>query len=217
MRHRLTIAVMALGVIGALGGTAQADAPGTPSAASTPITMVVRADVQRSILSEALDITGLSGLFDACNDAHTTVFAPSDSAFRATFAAMGLTESEALADTGLLGDLITAHVVSGEVDGAALADGRQLTALNGSAITVGDTGTAVSLNRAARVTKADVAACNGVMHLIDRTLVVSSAQRSPMPTTGLVHQRLVVGASAAILLAGAAAMLVARRPRRQRI
>lgn len=217
MRNRLTIAVVALGVIGALGGTAQADSPGAPSSASSPIASVVRADGQRAIFSKALELTGLSGLFDACNDAHTTVFAPSDAAFRATFSAMGLTERQALADTTLLSDIITAHVVSGEVDGAALAEGRVLKALNGASITADGTGTAVSLNHAAKVTTADVAACNGVMHLIDRTLVIATAQAGPMPNTGLVHQQLAITVSAASLAAGGLAVLVARRPRRQRI
>jgi hypothetical protein len=38
-----------------------------------------------------------------------------------------------------------------------------------------------------------------------------------MPNTGLVHQQLAVTVSAASLVTGALAMLVARRPRRQRI
>lgn len=217
MRNRLIIAVVALGVVGALGGTAQADSTGAPSSASSPLSSVVRADGQRSIFARALEVTGLSGLFDACNDAHTTVFAPSDAAFRATFSAMGLTERQALTDATLLSDLITAHVVSGEIDGAALAEGRVLKALNGAPITAAGTGTTVSLNRAAKVTTADVAACNGVMHLIDRTLVTAAAQAGPMPNTGLVHQQLAVTVSAASLVTGALAMLVARRPRRQRI
>ncbi len=217
MRNHLTIAVVALGLIGALGGAAHADSTAAPSTASSPISSVVRSAGQRSIFAKALDATGLSGLLDGCNDAHTTVFAPSDAAFRATFSAMGLTEGQALADTTLLSDLITAHVVSGEVDGAALAEGRVLKALNGASITAAGTGTAVSLNRAATVTTADVAACNGVMHLIDRTLVIAAAQAGPMPQTGLVHQQFVLGVSAASLAAGALAMLVAHRRRRQRI
>lgn len=216
MRHHLTIAVVALGVFGALAGTVHADPAETPAAGASPIATVLRVDGQHSLFAAALEATGLSGMVDACNDAHTTVFVPSDNALRVTFAAMGLTERQALADKRMLSNLVTAHVVSGDVGSAALTDGLRLTALNGSPIVVDTAGGVVSVNRVARVTTAGVAACNGVMHLIDRNLMMTSAQAGPMPRTGLVHQRLVLTVSAAVLLAGAMAMLVARLPRRRR-
>ncbi|MDX1992198.1 MAG: BMP family ABC transporter substrate-binding protein [bacterium] len=101
-----------------------------------------------------------------------TVFAPTDEAFEAALEALGLTAEELLADTETLTNILTYHVVEGEVLAADLEDGQTVTTLQGGEITVAiaEDGT-VTLNDTATVVLADVAASNGVIHAIDAVLL----------------------------------------------
>jgi uncharacterized surface protein with fasciclin (FAS1) repeats len=105
-----------------------------------------------------------------------TVFAPTDDAFAALPAG---TVDTLLADpTGDLTDILTYHVVPGEVLAADVAglDGEAVTTVNGATFTVGvaDDGT-VTLTDAAgnevSVVATDVQADNGVIHVIDGVLL----------------------------------------------
>jgi uncharacterized surface protein with fasciclin (FAS1) repeats len=105
-----------------------------------------------------------------------TVFAPSDDAFAAL--PEGTVDTLLEDPTGDLADILTYHVVEGEVlaaDVAGLA-GEEVTTVNGATFTVnvGDDGS-VSLTDAAgnevNVTAADVDASNGVIHVIDAVLM----------------------------------------------
>jgi uncharacterized surface protein with fasciclin (FAS1) repeats len=105
-----------------------------------------------------------------------TVFAPTDDAFAALPAG---TVDTLLADpTGDLTDILTYHVVPGEVLAADVAglDGEAVTTVNGATFTVGvaDDG-AVTLTDGAgnevSVVATDVQADNGVIHVIDGVLL----------------------------------------------
>jgi len=105
-----------------------------------------------------------------------TVFAPTDAAFEALPAG---TVDALLADpTGDLADILTYHVVEGEVMAADVAGlaGQEVATVNGASFTVNvaDDG-AVSLTDAAgnevAVTQTDVEASNGVIHVIDAVLM----------------------------------------------
>ena len=101
-------------------------------------------------------------------DDELTVFAPTDEAFAAALEALGLTAEELLADTDTLTSILTYHVVAGEVLSSDLVDGNVPT-VNGAEITV-DLSDGVKINDANVVT-ADVAASNGVIHVIDAVLL----------------------------------------------
>ena len=104
------------------------------------------------------------------------MFAPTDEAF----AALPDGTVETLLDdpTGDLADILTYHVVPGEVLAADVVglDGQTVTTVNGATITVGvaDDGT-VTLTDAAgnevAVVATDVQASNGVIHVIDGVLM----------------------------------------------
>ena len=105
-----------------------------------------------------------------------TVFAPTDDAFAALPAG---TVDTLLADpTGDLADILTYHVVDGAVMAADVAglDGQDVATVNGATFTVevGDDG-GVSLTDAAgntvTVVQTDIAASNGVIHVIDGVLL----------------------------------------------
>ncbi|MEM6499165.1 MAG: fasciclin domain-containing protein, partial [Pseudomonadota bacterium] len=110
-----------------------------------------------------------------------TVFAPTNDAF-AKIDEATLTELTTN-DTETLGAILTYHVVAGSIDAAALVaaieeagdEGYTITTVNGGTLTatVGEAG--VTLTDAAggtsTVTATDVAASNGLIHVIDTVLM----------------------------------------------
>jgi uncharacterized surface protein with fasciclin (FAS1) repeats len=107
-----------------------------------------------------------------------TVFAPTDAAFEAL--PEGTLDTLLAEPEGDLADILTYHVVEGEVPAADVAglDGEEVATVNGATFTVGvaDDG-AVTLTDAAgnevNVTMTDVEASNGVIHVIDAVLMPS--------------------------------------------
>ncbi len=110
-------------------------------------------------------------------DGPFTVFAPTEDAFAALLEALGLTADELLADTELLTAVLTYHVVPGNVPAADVVglDGQDVATVNGATVTVGVSGDAVTLTDAnggvANVVATDIAASNGVIHVIDSVLL----------------------------------------------
>ena len=100
-----------------------------------------------------------------------TVFAPTDDAFAAL--PEGLVDCLLLEENvDALGAILTYHVVSGAVMSTDLTDGPVAT-VQGEEITV-DLTDGVTLNDSVSVAAADVAASNGVIHVIDGVLVPPS-------------------------------------------
>lgn len=98
-----------------------------------------------------------------------TVFAPTDEAFAALPA--GILDALLLPENkDVLAQILTYHVVSGKVMAADVAAGDVPT-VEGSAITVTVDGGKVMLNGSVNVVATDVAASNGVIHVIDAVLL----------------------------------------------
>ena len=99
-----------------------------------------------------------------------TVFAPTNAAFRklppATVAAVK-------SDPALLKKVLLYHVVKGDVRAAQVVklDGKSARTLEGQRLSIDVRGGSVFLNNTVRVTKTDVLATNGVIHVIDKVLV----------------------------------------------
>ena len=100
-----------------------------------------------------------------------TVFAPTDDAFAAALDALGLTAEELLASPEL-GAILAYHVVAGEVDAATAIslDGQSAETVNGASIDISVVDGNVMINNAT-VIGADVAASNGIIHIIDTVLL----------------------------------------------
>jgi len=106
-----------------------------------------------------------------------TVFAPTDAAFAALPADL---VTALLADpTGDLASILLYHVVGGIAYSTDLSDGQVITTLLGQDITVTISMDGVMINNA-NVIVADIAADNGVVHVIDAVLIPELA---PEPTT----------------------------------
>jgi uncharacterized surface protein with fasciclin (FAS1) repeats len=95
-----------------------------------------------------------------------TVFAPSDEAFKAVPAK---TMTELSVDKALLKAVLTYHVLPGKVMAAEVKNGNAKT-VNGANVALAKAGTMVTVEDAV-VTQPDVAASNGVVHVIDRVLI----------------------------------------------
>jgi uncharacterized surface protein with fasciclin (FAS1) repeats len=98
-----------------------------------------------------------------------TVFAPTNAAFAALPA--GLVDKLLLPENkDVLTKILTYHVVSGAVMAADVSAG-DVPSVEGSNITVAVDGGTVTLNGSAKVVATDIAASNGVIHVIDAVIV----------------------------------------------
>jgi uncharacterized surface protein with fasciclin (FAS1) repeats len=94
------------------------------------------------------------------------VFAPNDAAFRALPKG---TLDKLLADPGTLRQVLTYHVVPGKVMAADVKNGP-IKSVEGSPLSLYKSGTFLTVESAV-VTTSDVAATNGVVHVIDKVLI----------------------------------------------
>lgn len=213
MKRRTTLSTIALTIgIATLGLAGAAGADETKTIAEN-----ASADPQFSTLVAALGAADLVGPFDACDDAKTTVFAPTNDAFEAAFAALGVTAEQVLADTELLTTILTYHVVEGEVPASTVVTLPSATTLQGEDVTITVDGDKVMLNDTVNVVATDVKNCNGIIHVIDGVLLPPSVVASlavtttaDMPQTGVDSGTLALFA-AGLLGAGALGVAGARR------
>jgi len=177
MRHtKIAVAAAALSVLALAGcsssttSSSPSSAPATTPAASTPaaagtIVDVAVANPDLSTLVTALKAAGLTDTLSGTGP--FTVFAPTNEAF-AKLPAGVLDKLLLPANKDALTKILTYHVVAGKVAAADVKPG-QVASVEGSKLTLGTTG-GVTVDKATVVT-ADVAASNGVIHVIDSVLV----------------------------------------------
>jgi len=123
-----------------------------------------------SILVDAVVAADLAGTLSGPGP--FTVFAPTDAAFAALLAELGLTKAQLLADKALLTKVLTYHVVSGRVLKADVPVGTPIATVQGETFTVGATLAITDQKaRSSNITGTDVLASNGVIHVVDRVLL----------------------------------------------
>jgi uncharacterized surface protein with fasciclin (FAS1) repeats len=123
-----------------------------------------------SILVEAVLAAGLDGALSGPGP--FTVFAPTNEAFAALLAELGLSQQALLADTALLTRVLTYHVVPGRVLEADVPLGSPVATLQGDTLTVDASLTITDpRGRRAGITATDVLTSNGVIHVIDRVIL----------------------------------------------
>ena len=100
-----------------------------------------------------------------------TVFAPTDGAFAATFAALGVANvDEAIAALGkpALRDIVLYHVAKGERDAAEVLGSKQIRMLNGDFAKVNASAGTID---GAPIIVTDVYASNGIIHAVGSVLL----------------------------------------------
>jgi len=205
----LLVAAAAAGVLPIAASANAAPSAGDPT---KTIAEIASADPQFSTLVAALGAADLVGPFDSCDDAKTTVFAPTNDAFAAALASLGMTAEQLLAQKQLLTSVLTYHVVAGEVKAAAVVGLTEATTLNGAKIKIKVVDGSVFLNDTVKVTATDIETCNGVIHVIDAVLLPPTAPSGQMPATGAASEGIALGA-AALLVGGLGALALSRRRR----
>jgi uncharacterized surface protein with fasciclin (FAS1) repeats len=142
----------------------------SPAASNQTIPQIAASSPQFSTLVSLLKKAGLVG---ALNKGSYTVFAPTNAAFaklpKATLDAVGK-------DPALLKKVLTYHVVKGKAPASTVVtlNGKTVKTLAGPTVKVSIRGGKVYLNGSSQVTKTDVMAKNGVIHVINRVLVPAS-------------------------------------------
>ena len=126
-----------------------------------------------------------------------TVFAPTDDAFAALLADLGMTAEQLLA-SDILTDVLLYHVVPIKVMSTDLVDGATVATVGGSEITVSLD--PVQINDANVVT-ADIVASNGVIHVIDKVLLPPSDEGSTGATADIVDTAIAAGSFTTLVAA----------------
>jgi len=155
------VALLALGVITvtALAST------GSATTQQRTIAQTAAASGQFSTLTTLLKKAGLVSTLG--RPGPYTVFAPTNAAFAKV---PKQTVDALLADKAKLRAVLLYHVVPGKVTAAKVVKLSSAKTANGERVRIRVKGSTVYVN-GARVTKADVMATNGVIHVVDRVLV----------------------------------------------
>jgi uncharacterized surface protein with fasciclin (FAS1) repeats len=165
---RSLLAVLGATVVAATA--VAAPAVGSPAAGQKDIAHVAASAPQFSTLVSLLKKAGLVG---ALEKGTYTVFAPTNAAYaklpKSTLTAVAK-------DPVLLQKVLTYHVVKGKAPAAKVVtlNGKSVKTLEGQAVKISIRGGKVYLNGSTRVTKTNVMASNGVIHVIDRVLIPTS-------------------------------------------
>ena len=100
-----------------------------------------------------------------------TVFAPTDDAFAAAFTELGVTPEQVLSNTELLTDILLYHVARGRRDASDVLDSDRIRTLQRNFL-LQDSGTLTdTVGRQANIIVTDVAASNGIIHVIDAVVL----------------------------------------------
>ena len=180
------LAVLTLAACGSSTSTASSSAPAaaTTTAASSPtastpaaagtIVDVAAANADFSTLVAAVKAAGLADTLSGPGP--FTVFAPTNEAFAALPA--GLVDKLLKPENkAVLAKILTYHVLASKVMAADVKDGKVVT-VEGGTITI-DTMSGVKVNDA-KVVTTDIAASNGVIHVIDKVLVPADVDVSKL-------------------------------------
>jgi uncharacterized surface protein with fasciclin (FAS1) repeats len=101
-----------------------------------------------------------------------TVFAPTDTAFGALLAELGVTKAQLLANTALLTKVLTYHVVPGRVLKADVPVATPIATVQGETLSISAAFVITDQRaRTANITATDVLTSNGVIHVIDKVIL----------------------------------------------
>jgi uncharacterized surface protein with fasciclin (FAS1) repeats len=165
-----TLAVAGVAAVPLLsaGGSAASSQPAANAAASRTIVGVAASDPQFSTLVRLVKSAGLA---TTLSKGSYTVFAPTNAAF----ARVPKSTLNALArDKAKLKAVLLYHVVKGRVPASKVVRLRSARTLNGASVRISVKSGKVYLNGSTRVTKTDVMASNGIIHVINKVLLPPS-------------------------------------------
>lgn len=123
-----------------------------------------------SILVEAVVAANLQGTLSGTGP--FTVFAPTNTAFAALLAELGISKDALLADKALLTKVLTYHVVPGRVLKADVPVGTPIATVQGDTLSI-NAALAITdqRGRSANIVATDVLTSNGVIHAINKVIL----------------------------------------------
>lgn len=122
-----------------------------------------------SILVEAVLAAELQGVLSGPGP--FTVFAPTNDAFEALLRELNVSKAALLADKALLTKVLTYHVVPAQVLSSGIPFGQPVASVQGQTFTIGrDLRITDANGRKSKIVATDVAATNGVVHVIDHVI-----------------------------------------------
>ena len=162
---RISLLAAAAAVSLAVAAPASAK-PATTAQNSKNIVQVASGDKNFSTL---VSLVKKAGLVKTLSGGTWTVFAPTNKAFAKLPKA---TLKKVQSDKKLLTSILTYHVVKGKVPASTVVtlNGKNVKTVNGKSVKVTVKGGKVKVNKS-NVTKTDVNASNGVIHVIDTVLI----------------------------------------------
>jgi uncharacterized surface protein with fasciclin (FAS1) repeats len=170
---RLLLAVTVMSFLAACGGDDDDDDAPPDVQAPLNLLQTLQADARFTTLVEAVNAAGLAGALTGADP--LTVFAPTNDGFDALLVELGISKEALLADTALLTQVLSYHVLQDQVAVAGIELGRAITPLQGGFFKIDDVaGTLVATdgrNRTANLVQADLLAGNGVIHVLDKVLL----------------------------------------------
>ena len=181
MKTNIKFLLVALVAFSAFSITSCGDDDAAPTPAPQTITQIAGGNAELSTLVTALELTGLDEVLSGSGQ--FTVFAPTNAAFT-TFLPQGVDVEDVPVD--VLTNILLNHVIGSKIMSSGIPTSTYVTTLspinaNSGAPTISmfvqKSGSTVTLNggidsKGAVVTTADVAASNGVIHIVNRVIQI---------------------------------------------
>jgi len=162
------LGMFALVALAACGGAAQDESATAAAAVSAPSDIVATAVAAGTFTTLAQALTAAGLIETLQGPGPFTVLAPTDEAF-AKIPAADL--QRLLANKEELTKVLTYHVISGNVPASTVVTLTEAPTVEGRKITIAVADGKVVINGSATVTATDIAASNGVIHVIDAVLM----------------------------------------------
>jgi transforming growth factor-beta-induced protein len=137
---------------------------------SKNIVQVAQGNPDFSILVEAVVAADLAATLSGKGP--FTVFAPTNQAFANLLTELNLTKAALLANKPLLTKVLTYHVLASQVLSSQIPFGKPVATVEGDTLTIGnDLKITDQAGRKSNIVATDVAATNGVVHVIDKVIL----------------------------------------------
>jgi transforming growth factor-beta-induced protein len=134
---------------------------------------LVQTALSQPQFSTLVEAVTAAGLVDTLSSGTFTVFAPTNDAFAALLHELHLTLPQLLADRALLTRVLTYHVVQGQVLSSGIPFGQPIRSVQSGSFSIMASPLQITdaRHRQSRIVATDVAATNGVIHVIDRVIL----------------------------------------------
>lgn len=155
-------------------------AVGAPSARAAQTTGTI-VDVALAANAETGEFSILIAALQAANpdiirrlsnpEREFTVFAPTDAAFTALLAELGVTAEQLLSDKMMLSRVLRYHIARGELEAAEVLASDRIRTLQGGRLWQAGGVITDANGRTANIVQTDIQASNGIIHVIDNVLL----------------------------------------------